>query len=1056
MRAAYRLGIDIGTNSLGWCVLDLDRNGRPRGIRRMGVRIFSDGRNPQSGTSLAVERRVPRQQRRRRDRYLDRRGDLMNALVRHGLMPADETERKKLESLDPYALRARGLDEPLPLHHFGRALFHLNQRRGFKSNRKTDKAEDEKEAKGIKGAIAALDRRMQDSGARTLGEYLYRTCREGRNVRATLPVRARKRGVGARAEYDLYPSRAMYEAEFDALWAAQASHRPELSDAARDEIRDIIFYQRPLKPVDPGKCTLDPTDRRAPEALPIAQRFRMYQELANLKIEPLGEPSRFLDRAERDRVFAKLERVKELSFDRIRAILGLGSAVRFNLESERRKGLKGDATGTKLSKKGAFGPRWWNLAEEKQNEIVETLLSEENEERLLATATGDWGLSEEAARAVAEMRLPEGFARFGRRALAKIVPLLEARGFEGYGLADAAMETYGHRSDFRTGEILDALPYYGAALERHVAWGTGEPADPAERRYGRIANPTVHIGLNQLRKVVNALIADYGHPAEIVVELGRDLKLGKKDKERIQKEQNENHAKNEARRAKLAELGQVDNAENRLRLRLWEELNPAEPHNRRCPYTGEQISIHRLFSPEVEIEHILPFKRTLDNSPANRTVSLRYANRAKGNLSPHEAFGHSPTIDGRRYDWDGILARSADLPKNKRWRFQPDAMDRFEAERDFLDRQLIDTQYLARITKEYLTRICDPNRVWVTPGRLTEMLRGKWGLNQLLWDHNLKKRVDHRHHAIDAFVIGVTDRALLQRIASAADQHRERLIDDMPEPWDGFREELEAKLKAIVVSHKPDHGSFGSDPVTGRSRTSGRLHEDTAYGIVGQPEREDGATLVSRKPLEELNVNEIARIRDRQLRAKLQSATASCNGDAAALKKALAQFGAENGIRRVRLLKKEELFIPIKHAAGRYSKAYVPGDNHRIDIIALPDGRWAGEAVTTFAANQKTDTSGWRQTHPDATLVMTVHKGDLLKLDVGGQDTVMRVVRLEPSAGRLRLAAHVESGDLQKRHSDKDDPFRWTFVSFNQLKARRARKVTVDVLGRVRDPGPRP
>ena len=57
---AYRLGLDIGTSSIGWCLLELDGNGEPAGIRDIGVRLFSDGRDPQSGTSLAVDRREAR------------------------------------------------------------------------------------------------------------------------------------------------------------------------------------------------------------------------------------------------------------------------------------------------------------------------------------------------------------------------------------------------------------------------------------------------------------------------------------------------------------------------------------------------------------------------------------------------------------------------------------------------------------------------------------------------------------------------------------------------------------------------------------------------------------------------------------------------------------------------------------------------------------------------------------------------------------------------------------------------------------------------------------
>lgn len=115
----YRLGLDIGTNSIGWFVVWLEWDGeldrwRARGLGPGGVRVFPDGRDPQSGTSNAVDRRTARGARKRRDRFVDRRKGLMESLVRHGLMPADAKERKALEALDPYELRAKALDGPLP------------------------------------------------------------------------------------------------------------------------------------------------------------------------------------------------------------------------------------------------------------------------------------------------------------------------------------------------------------------------------------------------------------------------------------------------------------------------------------------------------------------------------------------------------------------------------------------------------------------------------------------------------------------------------------------------------------------------------------------------------------------------------------------------------------------------------------------------------------------------------------------------------------------------------------------------------------------------------
>ena len=182
-KTSWRAGLDGGTNSRqGWAAIKLDADGKPCGLLGLGVRIFSDGRNPKDGSSLAVQRRVPRGMRRRRDRYLDRRSDLMDALIAVGLMPADEAERKSLEALDPYALRAKALHSLLSPHELGRALFHLNQRRGFKSNRKAGNKENDDGT--ISEGIKALNSKMLEAGAQSLGEFLHMRRSKGDIVRA--------------------------------------------------------------------------------------------------------------------------------------------------------------------------------------------------------------------------------------------------------------------------------------------------------------------------------------------------------------------------------------------------------------------------------------------------------------------------------------------------------------------------------------------------------------------------------------------------------------------------------------------------------------------------------------------------------------------------------------------------------------------------------------------------------------------------------------------------------------------------------------------------------
>ncbi|MFZ5789453.1 MAG: type II CRISPR RNA-guided endonuclease Cas9 [Pseudomonadota bacterium] len=1092
----WRLGLDLGTNSIGWCVFDLskpDRDGRrhPIAIRRTGVRIFPDGRDPQSGASLAASRREPRSARRRRDRFLMRRATLLHALIRHGLMPADPAARRELESLDPWKLRAEGLDRALTPHEFGRVLFHLNQRRGFLSNRKADRKAKSDEKQGMKAgqkkleeAIAAHSPRGPDAKAWTLGKFLYWYGRENRSPRgggkeSERGIRFRARiGQGGKAEWDFYPTRAMLHHEFDALWEEQAKYHAGLTEDARSEIARIIFHQRPLKPVDPGPCTFEENDKRAPLALPIVQEFRILQELSNLELVRKTNPTdrRRLTMEQRDKLLEQLLIKEKVTFKRMRALLGIEAIWTFNLESEKRKDLKGDRTSYLLSKPEAFGARWFAFSDEERNRIVEWLLDIEDEAALIAKLSAEFDLTPEQAEHIANAPLEDGYGRLGRIALAKIVPELRTgRSADGGPLrySEAVQRAgYLHHSDFRDGEILDLLPYYGDVLRRYIAPVSSLTAPEEERRFGRIANPTVHIGLNQLRRLINALVERYGHPEEIVVELARDLKLSQEEKERIEKEQAENQKKNEMRRAKLAEVfppGQKPPGDAMLRLRLWEELNPEDPNDRKCVYTGKQISIQRLFSPEVEIEHILPFTKSLDDNPSNLTVSIRHANRDKGNLTPFEAFGHNPTVGGFKYEWDGIVLRASALPKGKQWRFRPDAldlvkdrarraveaakgtlnkedMDDIDRTGGFLARQLIDTAYLARVTRQYLWKICDPDKTWVIPGTMTALLRRKWGLNGLLSDHNLKNRSDHRHHAIDAFVVGLTDRSMLQAIAGAADEQRERVIDDMPDPidWPSFRDDLRTALDRIVVSYKPEHG------------VQGRLHEETAYGLIKNPGRENGATLIYRKAIADLNSNEIERVRDPKLRRALQQVAKPVANDKPKLKAALAKFAAEHKppLRRVRLTKVEKTFETIRDDNGRPFKALTPGENHHVDIVELPDGEWIGIGVTVFAANRSSGIAPWQVEHPDSHLVMRVHKGDLLRLEADGGERIYRVVKLAPGNGRLVLAGQYEGGNFEQRHKDEADPFRWLFVSFNQLKARKARKVSVDVLGRVRDPGP--
>jgi CRISPR/Cas system Type II protein with McrA/HNH and RuvC-like nuclease domain len=207
-----RFSFDIGTNSIGSAVWKTgpDPNGRfgadaPRELLWAGVRIFKDGRNPRDGESLAKMRRVPKQARKRRDRFVLRRADLTEALIEAGLMPSNDAARRSLESLDPYRLRAQSLDHALDLHELGRAIFHLHQRRGFKSNRRTDKGDKDKGK--IADASKRLEELLKERNCRTFGEFLWMRHRGSSHDPARprdpgrQPTRIRLEGQGAKALY---------------------------------------------------------------------------------------------------------------------------------------------------------------------------------------------------------------------------------------------------------------------------------------------------------------------------------------------------------------------------------------------------------------------------------------------------------------------------------------------------------------------------------------------------------------------------------------------------------------------------------------------------------------------------------------------------------------------------------------------------------------------------------------------------------------------------------------------------------------------------------------
>ncbi len=1057
----YRIGIDLGTNSLGWAAIELSGDApdalTPGPLLGMGVRIFSDARNPKDKSSNAAQRRGPRSARRNRDRKEARGRAMLHALTAAGLMPPEGAERKALEELDPWILRAKALHQSLTPFEIGRALFHLQQRRGFKSNRKTD-GDDEG---AMFAAIEAAREKMRATGANTLGEMfgaprlaqLEANRKTPAGSRAPMPqARVKAHREGSKMAYDYYPSRAMILDEFEQIWNHQAPHHPTFMTAdAHDTIRHVIVYQRKLKPQQAGKCTFLPDQPRAPKALPSTQYARILQEVNNLSVGATGEVSRTLTRDERAQLVDFLvhpsSKAAKRTFKAIRKRLNLPNSQKFNIESAKRDHLVGDTTGAILMQTDVWGDGWFDLNRTTQDEIVLKLIETEQEADLVDWLTRKHGLSEDQAKAVSRARLADSHGKLSAQALSRVIPRLEA----GERYDEAAQAEFGDHRAMGDGVIHeDGLPYYGEILSRHTAFERDNPRND-EERYGRVANPTVHVALNELKKVINDLIRRWGPPEQVVLELARDLPLSDRRRRELEALLKKNQDLNDKRNAYLTANGYSPNYENRLKLRLYEEAMDAFGGTVVCAFSGTPINKTDLFSDDVEIEHILPLSRTLDDSFANKVLATREANRIKRNQTPFKAFGDSPA----GYDWEQISLRASDLPASKAWRFDPDAMEHWEARGgDFLARQLNDTRYIARLSKTFVEALYggqgvkgQSRKVWVVPGQLTADLRHFAGFNTLtgLTGGNRKDRTDHRHHAVDALVVALTDQAMVKRASDLAKQedaaaHHE-IMQAMAEPLKRYRASAEDRLSKLVVSHKPDHGFQDA------------MHNDTAYGITGQSDAKGQMILVTRKLLSDLEPKDLDSIVDPQLRDHFNTETQGLSG------KDFTQALCETGegmrppVRRVRVATpmKESSFVTIKHGKNRqHSKAYKGDGNYCYDIFQDQKGCWTGEVVTTFQAYQlaQADPDWWlKPTRQDGqSLLMRLRKGDMLEIDSPAGDR--RCVTIYKfSAGKINMADHHEANASARVRAKELAGYQ---MSPSSLQRANAVRITVSPSGKIK------
>lgn len=735
-----------------------------------------------------------------------------------------------------------------------------------------------------------------------------------------------------------------YLDEFERIWERQALYHPELTPALKAELRDtVIFYQRRLKSQKGlvGFCEFERKEieverdgkvvrkvigtKVIPRSHPLFQTFKIWQTINNIEVFAGDKPRRkkksdrqgscsegaedaLLTTGRRGLYQEEKERLAhELSVrDKMTkaAVLNLlfdnAKALDMNF-----KEIEGNQTNHALfaafsscfeeygydpidfkrpadeiyeQASALFNDLHWNEAllsvnlekpnKELQNEpymrlwhllySFESDNSQSGKEKLIDKLQNLCGMERPYAAILSNVTFADDYGSLSAKAIQKILPHLK----EGntYDVA-CAYAGYRHSAASLTKEEIE-----NKVLREHL--------DVLPKN--SLRNPVVEKILNQMVNVVNAIIDAYGRPDEIRVELARELKKNAKEREDLTKAIAQATKESERIRKILAdEFGLSHISRNDIiRYRLYEEL---AANDYKTLYSNRYVPREMLFSKEIDIEHIIPQARLFDDSFSNKTLEYRSVNLEKGSKTAFDYVREKYGDEGA----DAYRTRCESLFKGKSGKLRKLLMTAAEIPDDFIDRDLRNTQYIAKHALAMLNGIC--RRVVATTGSVTDELRADWQLVDVMKELNFpkyealglvesyadkdgrlirrikdwNKRNDHRHHAMDALTVAFTKDAFIQfynnknaslmpdskahdAIRGIKTRYFENGIAVPPIPLNELRAEAKRHLSELLVSVKAKNKVFTYN--VNRSKTKngelrklqqtprGRLHEETIYG----------------------------------------------------------------------------------------------------------------------------------------------------------------------------------------------------------------------------------
>lgn len=726
-----------------------------------------------------------------------------------------------------------------------------------------------------------------------------------------------------------------YLDEFDKIWETQSKFHKELTPELKQTIRDIIiFYQRPLKSqkglisfcefeskqveknIDGKKKTITIGLRVCPKSSPLFQEFKVWQILNNLEVSnKKTREKRFLEQEEKDTLFFELsikEKItkqkalkllfenykdldlnyKEIEGNKTQAALfkayqsiieqtgnseynfdDMNASKVLDIVSNIFSGLNyntnilhfnSNLEGTDFQKQPMY--KLWHLLYSYEGDNSKT-----GDEKLINKITEICGFEKEYATIIANLKFQPDHGSLSTKAIRNILPYLK----EGnkYSLA-CEYAGYRHSKNSLTKE----------EIENKVLKDRLEILPKNSLR-----NPVVEKILNQMINVVNSAIDSFGKPDEIRIELARELKKSAKERAQMTEAIGKTTAEHEKYRDILQkEFGLTHVSRNDItRYKLYLEL---KDNGFKTLYSDTYIPQEKLFSKEFDIEHIIPQAKLFDDSFSNKTLESRDINIDKDKSTAFDYVSN-------KYGETGLsnyLNRIELLFKNgviSRAKYNKLKMKEEDIPSDFINRDLSDTQYIAKKAKDLLNEIV--RNVVSTTGSITDRLREDWqlidvmqelnwnkynelGLTEIFEDKDGRrirriidwtKRNDHRHHAMDALTIAFTKPSYIQylnNLNARSDKsgsiygiEKKELYRNQdgnlkfkpPMPLDEFRSNAKEQLQSILISTKARNKVVTNNVNITKKKTGenkkiqstprGQLHNETIYGSIKQYETKE-------------------------------------------------------------------------------------------------------------------------------------------------------------------------------------------------------------------------